>query len=571
QVGLKEGESSSSDSTPTCSPTKLVVTDVNKLSSVEETSKSTSLEQSTSTSPPGNSDSRLTLTTQGGQTVARLATTNLSASMVQQLLNKASVKNKTCGVVQKVGSVSGLQVGQGRLISNSVRPSLKTNIQFVPLKLLQDKQTSALSNKSVSVSAANVKLITSNGQLVTSSNQLSRNIPISTATVATSTTTFTSTSTVTTTAIGKVIPTTSSSKCGIQNMVLMPGGQLVSGQVMSGAQVVSGGQVVSGAQLVSGGHVVSAGQSVSGTQIITSNKLLSGGHQVNQLVPSAQIVTSNTKGLQIVTTQTGQILTTGKTGLQLIKGHSNQFVTTGGKGLQLITSQGGQFVSSGGKALQLVTSQGGQFVSSGGKSLQLVSSQGGQFVSSGMKNLQLVTSPGCKLVSKGEKGNTVVHLSPLVVQQGDLGNLKKPIVPVNSNKIVGGVGKIQGVNKPQVAGVSLLRGSAVPLSSLLKPLSVISTSGIKPSSNIISGKNTKSIKSAENNHDFGIKNKVTNVRNKQLDAKFQDLEEVVEQWGLQCRKYDKICGRCTSMSGCLRVWVRAFPIIAESREIPPQS
>lgn len=535
QVSLKEGESSSSNSTPTCSPTKLVVTDDKKSNSVKETSKPISLEPSTSSSPPSSNDSRLTLTTQGGQTVARLATTSLSASMVQQLLNKASGKNKTCGVVQKVGNVSGLQVGQGRIINNSVRPSLKTNIQFVPLKLLQDKQASVISKSSVPVSAANVQLITSNGQLIKSSNQLTKNVAIAAASVANTTTPLTSTATVTTTtAIRKVVPSISSSKCGIQNMVLMPGGQLVSGKVVSGSQIVSGG-----AQVVAGGQMVAAGQAVSSNQIINSRKLLSGGQQVNQLVSGAQIVTGNNKGLQIVTTQAGQILTTGKTGLQLIKGHGgNQFVASGGKGLQLITSQGGQFVSSGGKSLQLVTSR------------------------------------GCKLVSAGEKGSkgtTVVHLSPLVVQQGDKGNLPKPILPVTSNKIVSSVGAIQA-NKPQIAGVSLLRGSSVQLSSLLKPLSVISTSsGIKSAPSLISGKNTKPIKPAENILDFGVKNKVANIRNKQLDAKCQDLEDTIEHWELQCRKYERICGHCTSISGCLRVWVRAFPIIAEANETPPQS
>nr|XP_045595601.1 YEATS domain-containing protein 2-like isoform X1 [Procambarus clarkii] len=118
---------------------------------------------------------KLSHITQTKQTVARLSTGRLPQSPLQQLLVKA-VQDKKHALVHQLLSKKGLKDGsgthkslQGQITYTQTPVGLKSNIQIMPLKVVQDMQsTGSPSTKIIQrpISAANIRFITNNGQLI---------------------------------------------------------------------------------------------------------------------------------------------------------------------------------------------------------------------------------------------------------------------------------------------------------------------------------------------------------------------------------------------------------------------
>ncbi|XP_047476692.1 YEATS domain-containing protein 2-like isoform X2 [Penaeus chinensis] len=141
--------------------------------------------------PSGGSQSipKLTLTTQGKQTVARVSAGSLSQNALQQLLVKAGLTDKKPALVKKLLSktndvngelVQSVQSPEGQLLSDQSSLIKKPNLQFMPVKIVQDKQPGGSSTAKIvkkAISTANIRFVTNNGQLI-SAGQLAKSITI---------------------------------------------------------------------------------------------------------------------------------------------------------------------------------------------------------------------------------------------------------------------------------------------------------------------------------------------------------------------------------------------------------
>ncbi|XP_037779818.1 YEATS domain-containing protein 2-like [Penaeus monodon] len=132
---------------------------------------------------------KLTLTTQGKQTVARVSAGSLSQNALQQLLVKAGLKDKKPALVKKLLSktndvngelVQSIQSPEGQLLSDQSSLIKKPNLQFMPVKIVQDKQPGGSSTAKIvkkAISTANIRFVTNNGQLI-SAGQLAKGLTI---------------------------------------------------------------------------------------------------------------------------------------------------------------------------------------------------------------------------------------------------------------------------------------------------------------------------------------------------------------------------------------------------------
>ncbi|XP_042890039.1 YEATS domain-containing protein 2-like isoform X2 [Penaeus japonicus] len=132
---------------------------------------------------------KLTLTTQGKQTVARVSAGSLSQNALQQLLVKAGLKDKKPALMKKLLSkasdvngdlVQSVQSPEGQLLSDQSSLVKKPNLQFMPVKIVQDKQPGGSSTAKIvkkAISTANIRFVTNNGQLI-SAGQLAKGITI---------------------------------------------------------------------------------------------------------------------------------------------------------------------------------------------------------------------------------------------------------------------------------------------------------------------------------------------------------------------------------------------------------
>ncbi|XP_042230235.1 YEATS domain-containing protein 2-like isoform X2 [Homarus americanus] len=121
--------------------------------------------------------SRPSHVTQGNQTIARLSTSRLSQRPLQQLLVKAAIQDKKHTLVKQLLNKKGLKGGagdtlhmlQGQVTYTQTPVGLKSNIQVMPLKIVQEvKNSSSTSTRFIQrpLSTANIKFITNNGQLI---------------------------------------------------------------------------------------------------------------------------------------------------------------------------------------------------------------------------------------------------------------------------------------------------------------------------------------------------------------------------------------------------------------------
>lgn len=188
---------------------------------------------------------KLTLTTQGKQTVARVSAGSLSQNALQQLLVKAGLKDKKPALVKKLLSktndvngelVQSVQSPEGQLLSDQSSLIKKPNLQFMPVKIVQDKQPGGSSTAKIvkkAISTANIRFVTNNGQLI-SAGQLAKGITIPVASKPSTVTQELPTS--------KCILTTSSTSTTAAikdgtSVVVMPSGRILAGS--GGLQLVT--------------------------------------------------------------------------------------------------------------------------------------------------------------------------------------------------------------------------------------------------------------------------------------------------------------------------------------------
>lgn len=171
-----KGELMNENSKVCSAPVKILNFSPNK-SAAEGTDRSLALTASTSGI---QGIPRLPVVMQGKQTIARVSSGRLSQNPLQQLLVKASFQDKKHTLVQQLlnkkglkdGTVDPLQTPQIQVIDTQASTSLKSNVQFMPLKVVKEMQTTVSTSPRIiqkPISASNIRFITSNGQLVSAS------------------------------------------------------------------------------------------------------------------------------------------------------------------------------------------------------------------------------------------------------------------------------------------------------------------------------------------------------------------------------------------------------------------